>query len=127
MIKPLKLPKKLLFLVNEKKRFKVAYGGRGSAKSWSYARALIVKAVEKKIRVLCTRKLQTSIANSVHKLLTDSNPTVMAMDACINHIIDMCAPEWQALAVPRFWVTRCCLTSLRIRLFVPALKLLSMI
>ena len=72
MIKPLKLPKKLLFLVNEKKRFKVAYGGRGSAKSWSYARALIVKAVEKKIRVLCTRKLQTSIANSVHKLLTDS-------------------------------------------------------
>ena len=46
MIKPLKLPKKLLFLVNEKKRFKVAYGGRGSAKSWSYARALIVKAVE---------------------------------------------------------------------------------
>ena len=31
-----------------------------------------------------------------------NNPTVMAMDACINHIIDMCAPEWQALAVPRF-------------------------
>lgn len=31
-----------------------------------------------------------------------NNPTVMAMDACINHIIDMCVPEWQALAVPRF-------------------------
>ena len=31
-----------------------------------------------------------------------NNPTVMAMDACINHIIDMCAPEWQAFAVPRF-------------------------
>lgn len=31
-----------------------------------------------------------------------NNETVMAMDACINHIIDMCAPEWQALAIPRF-------------------------
>ena len=68
----LELPEKLLFLLTEKKRYKVAYGGRGSGKSWSIARCLIVKALESKVRVLCTRQLQTSIANSVHKLLSDT-------------------------------------------------------
>lgn len=66
------LPKKLLYLINDKSRYKVAYGGRGSGKSWSAARCLILKALESKIRILCTRQLQTSIANSVHKLLSDS-------------------------------------------------------
>lgn len=67
-----KLPEKLLFLLNKKARYKVAYGGRGSGKSWAAARCLIVLALQSKIRILCTRQLQTSIANSVHKLLSDS-------------------------------------------------------
>ena len=66
------LPEKLLFFLTEKKRYKVAYGGRGSGKSWTVARCLILLAIQSKIRVLCTRQLQTSIANSVHKLLSDS-------------------------------------------------------
>lgn len=66
------LPEKLLFLITEKARYKVAYGGRGSGKSWTVARCLILLALKSKIRVLCTRQLQTSIANSVHKLLSDS-------------------------------------------------------
>ncbi len=66
------LPEKLLFFLSEKARYKIAYGGRGSGKSWAAARCLIVLAVQSKIRVLCTRQLQTSIANSVHKLLSDS-------------------------------------------------------
>lgn len=66
------IPEKLLFLLTEKKRYKIAYGGRGSSKSWSFARCLVILAVQKKIRILCTRQLQTSIANSVHKLLSDS-------------------------------------------------------
>lgn len=66
------LPEKLIFLLNKKARYKIAYGGRGSGKSWANARCLLVLAVQKKIRVLCTRQLQTSIANSVHKLLSDS-------------------------------------------------------
>ena len=66
------LPEKLLFFLSEKARYKIAYGGRGSGKSWAAARCLIVLAMQSKIRVLCTRQLQTSIANSVHKLLSDS-------------------------------------------------------
>lgn len=68
----IELPEKLLFLVSDKTRYKVAYGGRGSGKSWAAARCLIALAVKSKIRVLCTRQLQTSIANSVHKLLSDT-------------------------------------------------------
>ena len=51
-------------------RYKVMWGGRGSAKSWTVARKLILRAVEKKIRILCTRELQKSIKQSVHKLLS---------------------------------------------------------
>lgn len=52
-------------------RYKVLYGGRGSGKSWGVARALLVKAVESKKRILCTREVQRSIKDSVHKLLSD--------------------------------------------------------
>jgi phage terminase large subunit len=55
----------------EPRRYKVAHGGRGSTKSWSFARALILQAYEKKLRVLCARELQTSISESVHRLLSD--------------------------------------------------------
>ena len=52
-------------------RYKVLYGGRGGAKSWSIARALLIMGVERPIRVLCAREFQSSIADSVHKLLSD--------------------------------------------------------
>lgn len=52
-------------------RYKVLYGGRGGAKSHSIARALLVKARKQPLRVLCARELQTSIRDSVHKLLSD--------------------------------------------------------
>lgn len=63
-------PTKLQFLFKPA-RYKVAYGGRGGAKSWGYARALLVQAAEKPLRVLCTREIQKSITDSVHKLLSD--------------------------------------------------------
>ena len=66
------LPEKLLFFLTEHKRYKVAYGGRGSGKSWTVARCLILLAMQSKVRILCTRQLQTSIKDSVHKLLSDS-------------------------------------------------------
>lgn len=66
------LPEKLIYYISEKKRYKVSYGGRGSGKSWTAARCLILLAMKSKIRVLCTRQLQTSIKDSVHKLLCDS-------------------------------------------------------
>lgn len=52
-------------------RYRVAYGGRGSAKSWSMARALAIRGYEKTRRVLCAREYQSSIRDSVHRLLED--------------------------------------------------------
>ena len=63
-------PKKLQFLF-EPYRYKVAYGGRGSGKSWSMARALLLQASNKPLRILCAREVQRSIKQSVHTLLND--------------------------------------------------------
>lgn len=52
-------------------RYKVAYGGRGSAKSWTVARLLVIRALQQPIRVLCARETQKSITESVHKLIKD--------------------------------------------------------
>lgn len=53
-------------------RYKVLHGGRGSAKSWSVAAALIHKATISPLRVLCARETQKSIQESVHRLLKDT-------------------------------------------------------
>ncbi len=53
------------------KRYKVLFGGRGAAKSWSVARALLMLAPKKKMRILCARETQISITESVHRLLKD--------------------------------------------------------
>lgn len=66
----IEFPEKLRFLF-EPKRYKVAYGGRGGAKSWGFARALILLAAQKKLRILCAREVQKSIQQSVHQLLND--------------------------------------------------------
>lgn len=52
-------------------RYKTLYGGRGGAKSWGIARALLLQGTTKPLRVLCAREMQTSITQSVHKLLKD--------------------------------------------------------
>jgi len=57
--------------LDEPHRYKVMYGGRGSGKSWTVARKLLLKGVQSPIRILCTRELQKSIKQSVHKLLKD--------------------------------------------------------
>ena len=65
------LPTKLDFLLGDHARYKVIRGGRGSAKSWSIARALLIEGVGKTMRNLCTRELQKSVKDSVHQLLSD--------------------------------------------------------
>lgn len=52
-------------------RYKVWYGGRGSAKSWNVARLLLQRAARIPTLILCTREYQTSIKDSVHRLLAD--------------------------------------------------------
>ena len=67
-----RFPAKLKCLFEpEKARYRVLYGGRGGSKSWNIARALLLKGCEQSIRVLCAREFQTSIKDSVHKLLCD--------------------------------------------------------
>ena len=63
-------PDKLDFLF-QPHRYKVAYGGRGSGKSWGMARALLLQASNKPLRILCAREIQKSIKQSVHTLLND--------------------------------------------------------
>ncbi len=53
-------------------RYKVAYGGRGSSKSWSYAAALLLEGAGKPLRILCAREVQKSLKESVHQLLHDT-------------------------------------------------------
>ena len=69
-MKPAHFPEKLSFLF-QPARYKVAYGGRGSAKSWSFARALLLLGINKPLRILCAREIQRSIKDSVHQLLSD--------------------------------------------------------
>jgi phage terminase large subunit len=67
-----RFPAKLKCLFTpEKSRYRILYGGRGGSKSWNIARALLLKGCEQSIRVLCAREFQTSIKDSVHKLLCD--------------------------------------------------------
>jgi len=48
------------------------HGGRGGAKSWSFASAILEEGRQRKIRVLCVREIQKTIKESVHKLLKDT-------------------------------------------------------
>ncbi len=53
-------------------RYKVAYGGRGSGKSESFGRALLIQGIQEKLPILCTREFQVSIQDSVHRLLAST-------------------------------------------------------
>jgi phage terminase large subunit len=65
------MPEVMLTLFDGPARYRVCYGGRGAGRSWSFARALIVKSLERRIRLLCCREFQNSIADSVLTLLAD--------------------------------------------------------
>ena len=68
MSAPLELPKifKPLFTPS---RYKIYYGGRGGGKSWNFAITLLSLGIKSNLRILCTREIQGSIKQSVHKLL----------------------------------------------------------
>ena len=65
------MPEKCARVLYSGGKYKILRGGRGSAKSWSIARYLIVKAAFSNLRILCTREMQNSIRDSVHRLLND--------------------------------------------------------
>lgn len=67
----MQLPKKVLPLLKQNKRFKILIGGRGSAKSQSIANMLLMRAQTESLSIMCGREFQVSIADSVHSLLSD--------------------------------------------------------
>lgn len=66
----LQMPKKAAILF-EPHRYKVIRGGRGSGKSWSFVRALLILGRRRKLFIVCAREFQSSIKDSVHKLVAD--------------------------------------------------------
>lgn len=59
-------------LLYKEARYKIYWGGRGSAKSWGIAEALIRKAASAPLRVLCVREFQNSMKESSHRILVDT-------------------------------------------------------
>ena len=62
---------KVLFDLDSDLRHMVIYGCRALCKGRSVALSLLILGMNKKLRILCTREVQNSIADSVHKLLAD--------------------------------------------------------
>lgn len=52
--------------------YKLAYGGRGSGKSWGVASLLMQSLTKEPHRLLCCREIQNSIAESSYRLLVDT-------------------------------------------------------
>jgi len=52
-------------------RYRVSWGGRGAGRSWQFARALLVHGLAQPLRILCAREWQSSIKDSVHRVLSD--------------------------------------------------------
>lgn len=65
----MEIPRKLLPFVQKKKRFKIAFGGRGSGKSMTFADICLMDAQVKGLKIGCFREYQNTIDDSVHALL----------------------------------------------------------
>lgn len=68
---PVQFPEKLGPLFTAPKQFKVMHGGRGGGKSHTVAQFLILKAMEKRRRILCVREVQKSLKESSMQVIKD--------------------------------------------------------
>ena len=71
----IKLPPKLLPVFTPQRgelRYRGAYGGRGSGKSFTFAKMAAVWGYAEKLRILCTREMQNSIKESFHAELKNA-------------------------------------------------------
>ena len=66
-----RIPEKLEPFLTKKKRYKVAIGGRGSAKSMTFGILALMSAQTQGIKTMCFREYQNSIDDSVHALLAE--------------------------------------------------------
>jgi len=68
----LQIPKKLQQLVTTPKRFKVLIGGRNSAKSTGVSSIMTMRVQTEGVDLICLREFQSSISQSVHKILKNT-------------------------------------------------------
>jgi len=71
----IKLPPKLVGVFTPPRgevRFRMAYGGRGSGKSFTFALMAAIWGYAEPLRILCTRELQISIKESMHAELKNA-------------------------------------------------------
>lgn len=74
-IAQIKLPKKLVPVFSPARgslRYRAAYGGRGSGKSFNFAKMAAIWGYAEKLRILCTREFQMSIKESFHAELKNA-------------------------------------------------------
>lgn len=57
-------PKKIQKLIRSRKRYKVAYGGRGSGKSYNVAMVMVYRALKERALFLCTKETQNTLSDS---------------------------------------------------------------
>ena len=67
---PVRFPEKLVPIF-EPKRFKVMHGGRGGGKSHTIAQVLLLEAMKRRVRILCVREVQKSLAESSMQVIKD--------------------------------------------------------
>lgn len=60
---------KIRKLIESDKRYRVAYGGRGSGKSYGVASYLVAKGLTESTRILCAKETQNSLADSALALM----------------------------------------------------------
>ena len=65
------LPRVFSDLLTKKARYKLYYGGRAGGKSYAFVDALLIKSTSKKMLIACVREVQSSIKDSVYKLIAD--------------------------------------------------------
>lgn len=67
----IQIPIEFKELFNPIYRIFAYWGGRASGKSYNVGLSLLLQGRQEKLRILCTRQIQNTIKDSVHKLLKD--------------------------------------------------------
>lgn len=89
--KRIEIPPKLIPVFAPPKgalRYRGAYGGRGSGKSFTFAKMAAIWGAIEPLRILCTRELQTSIKDSFHAELKNAIQSDEWLSSCYDVGID---------------------------------------
>lgn len=90
-VKRIELPPKLIPVFSKPRgelRYRGAYGGRGSGKSFTFAKMAAIWGAVEKLRILCTRELQNSIKESFHAELKNAIASDPWLESCYDVGID---------------------------------------